>query len=153
MKWRVDNTRSLAITTTCVSCLEDDNEYMVYMSYIVAWARPLQIVSYLHQSCPRSYAKWWRNLAANLRLILPETSRTCTNRKTTPHTPKLKTPSLNTHTKEKRSTESGNKIAAKQLMLWSHKTQCKQDQGVKILAKLSPWFQYTFTESGKKNWP
>ena len=26
---------------TCVTCLEDDNEYMVYVSYIVAWARPL----------------------------------------------------------------------------------------------------------------
>ena len=30
------------------------------------------------------------------------------------------------------------KIAVKQLLLWSHKTQCKQDQGVKIIAKLSP---------------
>ena len=29
------------ITTTCLSCLEDDNECMVYVSYIVAWARPL----------------------------------------------------------------------------------------------------------------
>ena len=45
-----------------------------------------------------------------------------TGTKTTPHTLKLKTPSLNTHTKEKRSTESGNKIAAKQRLLWSHKT-------------------------------
>ena len=26
---------------TCVSCLEDDNECMVYVSYIVACARPL----------------------------------------------------------------------------------------------------------------
>ena len=35
MKWRAYKARSLAITTTCVSCLEDDNEYMVYVSYIV----------------------------------------------------------------------------------------------------------------------
>ena len=26
---------------TCVSCLEDDNECMVYVSHIVAWARPM----------------------------------------------------------------------------------------------------------------
>ena len=36
MKWRADKARCMAITTTCVSCLEDDNECMVYMSYIVA---------------------------------------------------------------------------------------------------------------------
>ena len=33
--------RCMVITTTCVSCLEDDNECMVYVSYMVAWARPL----------------------------------------------------------------------------------------------------------------
>ena len=33
------------------------------------------------------------------------------------------------------------KIAVKQLVLWSHKTHSKQDQGVKNLAKSSPWFQ------------
>ena len=33
------------------------------------------------------------------------------------------------------------KIAVKQLLLWSHKTQCKQDQGEKISTKLSSWFQ------------
>lgn len=33
---------------------------------------------------------------------------------------------------------SNQKLAAKQLLLWSHNTQCKQDQGVTILAKLSP---------------
>ena len=32
------------------------------------------------------------------------------------------------------------KIAVKQLLLWGHKAQCKQDQGVKLSAKLSPWF-------------
>ena len=32
------------------------------------------------------------------------------------------------------------KIAVKQLLLWSHKTQCKQAQGVKISAKLILWF-------------
>ena len=42
MKWRVGKARCMAITTTtCVSCLEDDNECMVYVSYIVNWARPL----------------------------------------------------------------------------------------------------------------
>ena len=86
MKWRADKARSLAIATTCVCCLEDDNECMVYMSYIVAWARPLQIVSYLQQPCPRSYAKWWINLAANLRLILSETSHLYQQEDNTPHT-------------------------------------------------------------------
>ena len=38
MKWRADKARCMAITTTCVYCLEDDNECMVYVSYIVAWA-------------------------------------------------------------------------------------------------------------------
>jgi len=41
MKWRAGKARCMAITTTCVSCLEDDNECMVYVSYAVAWARPL----------------------------------------------------------------------------------------------------------------
>ena len=41
IKWRAGKTRCMAITTICVSCLEDDNECMVYVSYIVAWARPL----------------------------------------------------------------------------------------------------------------
>ena len=31
MKWRAGKARCLAITTTCVSCLEDDNECMVYV--------------------------------------------------------------------------------------------------------------------------
>ena len=41
--WRTGKERCMAITTTCacVSCLEDDNECMVYVSYTVAWARPL----------------------------------------------------------------------------------------------------------------
>ena len=41
MRWRAGKARCMAITTTCVSCLEDDNECMVYVSCIVAWARPL----------------------------------------------------------------------------------------------------------------
>ena len=41
VKWRAGKTRCMAITTTCVSCLEDDKECMVYVSYIVAWARSL----------------------------------------------------------------------------------------------------------------
>ena len=41
MKWIAGRARCMAITTTCVYCLEDDNECMVYVSYIVAWARPL----------------------------------------------------------------------------------------------------------------
>ena len=41
MKWRAGKMRCMAITPTCVSCPEDDNECMVYVSYIVAWARPL----------------------------------------------------------------------------------------------------------------
>ena len=41
MRWRAGKARCMAITTTCVSCLEDDNEWIVYVSYIVAWARPL----------------------------------------------------------------------------------------------------------------
>ena len=41
MKWRAGKARCMAITTTCVSSLEDDNESMVYVSYVVAWARPL----------------------------------------------------------------------------------------------------------------
>ena len=41
MKWRAGKVRCMAITTTYVSCLEDDNECMVYVAYIVAWARPL----------------------------------------------------------------------------------------------------------------
>ena len=45
MRWRAGKARCMAITTTCVSSLEDDNECMVYVSYIVAWARPLQIKS------------------------------------------------------------------------------------------------------------
>ena len=44
MRWRAGKASHMAITTTCVSCLEDDNECMVYVSYIVAWARPLSIV-------------------------------------------------------------------------------------------------------------
>ena len=39
--WGAGKERCMAITTTCVSCLEDDNECMVYVSYTVAWARPL----------------------------------------------------------------------------------------------------------------
>ena len=30
-----------AMIETSMSCLEDDNECMVYVSYILAWARPL----------------------------------------------------------------------------------------------------------------
>ena len=41
MRWRAGKARCIAITTTCGSCLEDDNECMVYVSCIVAWARPL----------------------------------------------------------------------------------------------------------------
>ena len=41
MKWKAGKARCMAIVTTCVSCLEDDNECMVYVSYIVALARPL----------------------------------------------------------------------------------------------------------------
>ena len=41
MKWRAGKARRMAITTTCVSRLEDDNECMVYVSYIVAWATPM----------------------------------------------------------------------------------------------------------------
>ena len=41
VKWRAGKVRCMAIATTCVYCLEDDNECMVYVSYIVAWARPL----------------------------------------------------------------------------------------------------------------
>ena len=41
MKWRAGKARCMGLTTTCVSCLEDDDECMVYVSYIVAWARPL----------------------------------------------------------------------------------------------------------------
>ena len=41
MKWRAGKARCMAITTTCVYCLEDDNECMVYVSYIVARARLL----------------------------------------------------------------------------------------------------------------
>ena len=42
---RAGKARCMAIITTCVSCLEDDNKCMVYVSYIVALARPLQIAS------------------------------------------------------------------------------------------------------------
>ena len=45
-------------------------------------------------------------------------------------------PLVLTHARQSQVT----KIAVKQLLLWSQKTQCKRDQGVKILAKLSPWF-------------
>ena len=41
IKWRAAKTWCMAITTTLVSCLEDDNECMLYVSHIVAWARPL----------------------------------------------------------------------------------------------------------------
>ena len=41
MRWRAGRARCMAITTTCVSGLENDNECMLYVSYIVAWARPL----------------------------------------------------------------------------------------------------------------
>ena len=41
MRWRAGKARCMAITTTFGSCLEDDNECMVYVSCIVAWARPL----------------------------------------------------------------------------------------------------------------
>ena len=41
IRWRAGKARCMAITTTCVSCLEDDNECMVYVSYKVVWARPL----------------------------------------------------------------------------------------------------------------
>ena len=37
MKWRAGKARCVAVTTTCVYCHEDDNECMVYLSYIVAW--------------------------------------------------------------------------------------------------------------------
>ena len=36
MKWRAGKARCVAVTTTCVSCLEDDNECTVYVSYIAA---------------------------------------------------------------------------------------------------------------------
>ena len=39
-----------------------------------------------------------------------------------PTHPNSKPPALTPTRKEKRSTESGNKIAAKQLLLWSRKT-------------------------------
>ena len=41
MKWRAGKGRCMVITTTFVSCLEDDNECMVCVSYMVAWVRPL----------------------------------------------------------------------------------------------------------------
>ena len=41
MRSRVGKARCKAIITTRVSCLEDDNECMVYVFYIVAWARLL----------------------------------------------------------------------------------------------------------------
>ena len=45
-------------------------------------------------------------------------------------------PLVLTHARQSQVT----RIALKQLLLWSRKTQCKQYQGVNILAKLSPWF-------------
>ena len=36
MKWRAGKARCVAVTTTCMSCLEDDNECTVYVSYIAA---------------------------------------------------------------------------------------------------------------------
>ena len=33
MKWRAGKARCMAITTTCVYCLEDDNECIVYVLY------------------------------------------------------------------------------------------------------------------------
>ena len=41
MRWRAGKARRMPITTTVVSCLEDDNKCMVYVSYAIAWARPL----------------------------------------------------------------------------------------------------------------
>ena len=35
MKWRAGKARCMAITITCVSCLEDDNECMVYVSWCI----------------------------------------------------------------------------------------------------------------------
>ena len=40
--------------------------FNVWYKPIVIWTKfSKSIVSYFHQSCPRSYAKWWRNLAAS----------------------------------------------------------------------------------------
>ena len=41
MTWREGKAKCMAITTTCVYCLEDDNECMVYVSYTVVWAKLL----------------------------------------------------------------------------------------------------------------
>ena len=35
MEWRAGKAMRMDMTTTCVSCLEDDNECMMYVSYIV----------------------------------------------------------------------------------------------------------------------
>ena len=36
MKWRAGKAMCMAVTTTCVSCLEDYNECTVYVSYTAA---------------------------------------------------------------------------------------------------------------------
>ena len=36
MRWRAGKALYMAITTTCVTCLEHDNDCMVYVSYMVA---------------------------------------------------------------------------------------------------------------------
>ena len=54
-----------------------------------------------------------------------------------PTQPNSKPPALIPTLKKKRSTESENKIAAKQLLRWSHKTY-QQDQGAINLAQISP---------------
>ena len=59
-----------------------------------------------------------------------------------PTHPNSKPPAL-IPTLRKRSTESDNKNCRKTTSALEPKTHSKQDQGVKNLAKLSPWFQYT----------
>ena len=52
----------------CVSCLEDDNECMVYVSYIVAWARRLKMnrpkVTFLVSSAFEILSYNWRKACA-----------------------------------------------------------------------------------------
>ena len=56
--------RCIAIIITSVSSLENDNEFIQFVCYIVAWARPLINSTLSTPVLPALLYKIWENLAA-----------------------------------------------------------------------------------------
>ena len=91
----------------------------------------------LHQSCSRSYAEWWRNLAANVRIILSETSQLYQQEDNTPHTQTQNPPALiPTLKKNARQSQETELLRNNFSLLWSQNSW--QDKGAINLAQISP---------------